>query len=156
MYFRSVVITVASCLAAACSSSSTTQVVSGSGGTGVGGDSGVEGTGGGSADATGGASAGGSSSTSLAVNCQNYCATIQTACVSGTNVQYKSDQSCLNSCLAFAPGSLTDSSINTLGCRFSRALAAMTNPDQNCAAAGPSGGGGTCQRKCDSGLVSSM
>lgn len=54
----------------------------------------------------------------------------------------------MNSCVAFAPGSLTDTTTNTLGCRFSHALSAAESPDPNCAAAGPSGGG-VCGTNCE-------
>jgi len=111
-------------LCSACSSSSTTQVVGGS--------------------STGGA--GGGSATDL--TCRNYCNTVSANCVSGNNVQYKSDLSCMNSCVAFAPGALTDTTTNTLGCRLSHALAAADSADQNCSAAGPSGGG-VCGTNCE-------
>ena len=135
-----------------CSSTSTTQVVGGSG-TGGTNDNPAQGGSGSDAGATGSggtASSGGAASvqTSLDLNCRNYCTAIQAACVSGSNAQYKSDLSCMNSCPAFAPGSFNDASINTLGCRFNHALQAATNPDQHCAAAGPSGGG-VCGNNCN-------
>jgi hypothetical protein len=159
MCIRSLALSAVFVVVTACSSSSTTQVIGGSGGSGAGGGASTEATGGASsAESTGGtlgtestggvASQGGSTSTSLDVSCRNYCSTIQSACVSGSNTQYKSDLSCMKSCLAFAPGTLADASINTLGCRFNRALAAVANPDQNCAAAGPSGGG-VCGTNCN-------
>lgn len=115
------------CLAPACSSNSTTQVVGGSGTGGAGG-------------------AAGGSSTDL--TCRNYCNAINANCVSANDVQYKSDLSCMSSCAAFAPGMLTDTATNTLGCRFAHALDAAESPDQNCSAAGPSGGG-VCGTNCE-------
>jgi len=119
----------------ACSSSSTTIAGQGSDNTSTGGSStgGPSGTGGGSA---------------TDLNCANYCATVNAACGTASQMQYKSSTSCLNSCPSFALGSLADTSSNSLGCRFSHALAAQESPDQNCAAAGPSGGG-TCGSACD-------
>lgn len=108
-------------LVAACASSSTTQVV---GGTGTGGAGGQD------------------------LSCRNYCTAINTACAAGAAIQYKSDLSCMNSCPAFPSGTIGDTSNNSLGCRYSHALAAASNPDQNCAAAGPSGGG-VCGTNCD-------
>jgi hypothetical protein len=134
-------------LVEACSSSSTTQVV----GHETGGTAGDSSAGGGSG-LGGSSSVGGSSNTggsfSHDLNCANYCAAISMACVTGAQLQYKSDLSCLNSCPSFVVGTLQDTSNNTLGCRFSHALAAADSPDQNCAAAGPSGGG-VCGTNCD-------
>lgn len=135
-------------LAQACSSSSTTQVVGNSSG-GTAGDSSAGGT----SNAQGASSSiGGTTGTGGSIgrdlNCTDYCAAILAACVTGDQIQYKSLLSCMNSCPAFVVGTLQDTSSNTLGCRFSHALAALESPAQNCAAAGPSGGG-VCGTNCD-------
>jgi len=137
-----------SSLVAACSSSSTTQVV----GHDTGGTAGDSSAGGTSNTQGGSTSAGGSDGTGGTIghdlNCTNYCAAILSGCVTGDVIQYKSLLSCTKSCPAFVLGTLQDTSSNTLGCRFSHALAALESPAQNCAAAGPSGGG-VCGTNCD-------
>lgn len=150
-------------------STSTTTTARGGGGGGGGGDAGAGSSAGGEAGATteggssgaatggkstaGGASTtgaqGGSSTAALDLSCSSYCALVQSNCSTDTTRQYKSDDSCMNSCAAFRLGSRLDASGNTLGCRAHFAALAGADPATNCPAAGPAGVG-SCGTNCDS------
>lgn len=134
----------------ACSTSTTTQAdqngKSGAGGTagdenaGASGDSNVQ---------AGGTSAvGGANSAPRELGCSSYCTSVQQSCLTESVKQYKSDESCLNSCAAFPLGTIKDTRGNTLGCRAQYAQLAAVDPVANCSAAGPSGGG-HCGTNCD-------
>jgi len=70
-------------------------------------------------------------------DCSTYCAAIQANCT-GTNAQYADATACMTACAAFPPGSLADTSGNTLGCRAVYAgTLSVTDPVVNCPHAGP-------------------
>jgi len=72
-------------------------------------------------------------------DCSTYCAAIQANCT-GTNAQYADATACMTACAAFPPGSLADTSGNTLGCRAVYAgTLSVTDPVVNCPHAGPAG-----------------
>lgn len=103
-------------------------------------------------DGGGGGDDGGATPT---LDCATYCATIRANCT-GANEQYAppgETDDCLATCEAFAePGTLEDTSGNTLGCRIYHATAAASDADMHCGHAGPLGGGvcGTpCEGFCD-------
>jgi hypothetical protein len=63
------------------------------------------------------------------------------------NNHYDSLESCLKICVAFPVGDVTDSMVNTVGCRFNMSMAAVDNSSL-CDYAGPSGGG-VCGSLCE-------
>jgi hypothetical protein len=94
-----------------------------------------------------------------ALDCTFYCNTILANCTSAT-AQFTSMASCLSFCAYYPPGSLSDQTGNTLGCRIHHAQAAATHAASECANAGPTGGGlsgtardggtnGACGAPCD-------
>lgn len=83
--------------------------------------------------------------------CERYCAAIQAACAPGTGFQqYTSTSVCLKICEQIEPGSESDDSGNTVGCRMNYAMSAQEGGelDFNCPAAGP-GGNGICGTNCE-------
>ncbi|MDP6945160.1 MAG: hypothetical protein QF464_13510, partial [Myxococcota bacterium] len=86
--------------------------------------------------------------------CQTYCGTVMAACGDGQSLtgQYVDEATCLATCEGrWEPGAYDDSEVDTLGCRLHRARLAVADPDGQCEAAGPSGGGlcGTwCAQYC--------
>ena len=83
-----------------------------------------------------------------APTCTDYCDAVQANCT-GPNAQYADAAACLDYCGAWAklpPGTASDTSGNTLGCRIHQATAGT--PDLSCDAAGPSGGG-VCGSWCE-------
>jgi hypothetical protein len=78
----------------------------------------------------------------IAQTCAFYCATIAQNCT-GLNQEYTDKETCLAMCVNFDPGFATDTTQDSLGCRISHVVAAASDPDVNCRAAGPTGGG-TC------------
>jgi hypothetical protein len=89
-----------------------------------------------------------------APTCAGYCAKIQMNCTAGdggNNVQYAATADCTNQCMtaaAWTAGTTSDTSGNTLGCRFYHAGAAAADPVLHCPHAGPTGGG-VCGSYCD-------
>lgn len=75
-----------------------------------------------------------------ALTCAYYCSTIATNCTAG-NIQFASDANCMDTCMHFAPGALTDTGGDTLGCRIYHAEMAAADATVHCPHAGPTGGG---------------
>jgi hypothetical protein len=75
-----------------------------------------------------------------ATPCGAYCTAIMTSCT-GANAQYSSFESCLGACAPIPPGTVNDTSGDTLGCRAHYAALAQSSPATACASAGPTGGG---------------
>lgn len=126
-----------------CSSGGSTGGGGGGSATGGGSAAGGGSAGGGTGAGGGGAATGGGGASGL--TCANYCNTVMTNCT-GAHQLYLTNDTCLNSCATFPPGTLADSSGNTLGCRLHFAAASDTDPTQ-CTHAGP-GGDGVCGQNC--------
>ncbi len=98
--------------------------------------------------------AGGAKEAAAAPTCSAYCDKITTTCT-GANVQYPDKAACNTACTTgykLKPGSATDTSGNTIGCRTYHAGAAATDAVLHCPHAGPSGGnacGTWCEVLCD-------
>jgi hypothetical protein len=112
----------------------------------------------GAAGTTGDAGTGGAAGTTGAAgkpppavaSCGEYCADLKVAC-KGANAQYYDDANCMKVCARLAPGTLADTTGNTVGCRINAALVAAfeTTPIKaSCWMAGPLGIGG-CGAECD-------
>ncbi|HEX3594142.1 MAG TPA: hypothetical protein VHU80_03545 [Polyangiaceae bacterium] len=100
-----------------------------------------------SEDAGGGA--GGDSADHPSALCADYCAKAIANCT-GDFELYPSLSFCLAVCKALPPGTRTDITGNTVGCRLHLAeSAAAIEKSFNCSAAGP-GGNGVCGDNCDS------
>src|SRR5262249_55562095 len=80
-------------------------------------------------------------------NCPAYCAAIHLNCT-GPNLQFSTNDRCLNACATYPVGSASDTSGDTLGCRLHEVAAAHSDPDPHCVNAGP-GGNGVCGTNCD-------
>jgi hypothetical protein len=85
--------------------------------------------------------------------CASYCQLMTVNCSTGQDTEYQQDptmQLCLSMCndLALDTGLLTDTNVNTLGCRVHYAALAASDPTTNCRFAGPLGGG-MCGTKTD-------
>jgi hypothetical protein len=128
----------------------------GSSGTGSGGSSGA-GNGGSSGAGTGGTAGSGGAAGSGGVtdsgggdaavaSCQSYCDEIGDAC-KDENQQWADPGACMTGCQAMTKGTSTDTTGDTLGCRFTHTLLARgydAGSDLralHCVHAGPSGGG---------------
>jgi hypothetical protein len=103
----------------------------------------------------GGTGGGGSDGGAVSLTCQSYCDLLQATCV-GANAQFSTLDACLGLCSTFPPGTLDDTSGDTLGCRIhvletSKAMIEISD----CAAAGP-GGNGVCGTNCESYCTSMM
>jgi hypothetical protein len=86
--------------------------------------------------------------TTIAQTCTAYCAAIQTTCT-GNDQQYLTTLECMNACAFFPPGSASDTTGDTLGCRiYHTGLAAMGTPNPHCWHAGPYGAG-VCGSNCE-------
>jgi len=84
-----------------------------------------------------------------APNCVAYCNALNANCGGFPNSGHDDNSTCIESCGLMSPGSDTDTSGNTAGCRQFHAIAATTNASYHCAAA-TSNGGGVCGAMCDS------
>jgi hypothetical protein len=85
-----------------------------------------------------------------AATCGDYCAAMKVAC-KGANAQYYDDANCMKVCARLAPGTVADTTGNTVGCRLNAATtAAFEKPaiKPSCWMAGPLGIGG-CGAECD-------
>ncbi len=80
--------------------------------------------------------------------CVEYCDEVMENC-SGDDEVYKSRITCINTCNALPAGEEEEPIGNTVQCRLGRARAAASSPEEECAAAGPSGGDGACGSSCD-------
>jgi hypothetical protein len=88
--------------------------------------------------------------------CSQYCEVVTTVCDEDAGLpQYADRQACLLYCgrdAGFPPGSLDDTSGNTIGCRIYHAtVAAATSPEDHCVHAGPTGHevcGTLCENYC--------
>jgi hypothetical protein len=78
--------------------------------------------------------------------CDTYCTAITANCT-GVKAQYSDKANCMKVCSKLPPGSATDATGNTIGCRTNAAKTAAANP-MGCWAAGPLGFG-TCGSECD-------
>jgi len=83
---------------------------------------------------------------SAPVSCEGYCTEIQKTC-GGDSEQYRSTTECVAACKLLDLGTEADGDVNTVGCRLRRAKVAKSKED--CAAAGPFGGG-VCGSRCSS------
>ncbi len=127
---------------------------SGGGATGKSGTGGAGGVDAGDGDADDGDA--GDSTTVMALDCASYCSEIMTNCTD-TNQQFGDMDSCLGTCAGYPPGTLADTSGDTLGCRIYHGGApAMADPVMHCPHAGITGGdkdpmgtAGTCGEPCD-------
>jgi hypothetical protein len=116
-------------------------------------------------DSTGGTSTSTSSSSSagaVTLTCTTYCAEVLANCT-GAQQQYGSSSAddgmtnCAGFCAGLPPGTLADTSGDTLGCRiYHGGGPAKADPVTHCPHAGPSGGdesptgtAGTCGEPCD-------
>jgi hypothetical protein len=103
----------------------------------------------GTAGSVGTTGAAGTTDVSSAV-CNNYCTIITGAC-KGANAQYSDKIDCMKVCAHLSPGTPTDATGNTVGCRSNAAIEAgfeTTAIKRSCWAAGPLGFG-TCGSECD-------
>lgn len=96
---------------------------------------------------TTGTPTGGAEDTSGNFDCATYCERITANCTGG-NAQYSNQQLCEATCGRLDPGSASDKTGNTLGCRLYHAGAAEGDPDTHCTHAGP-GGNGMCGSNCE-------
>ena len=159
----------------ACSSTASTTA-SGAGTTGSGGAGGTGGssssTSSSSTSGTGGSGTTTSSSTStstssssssgaVTLTCASYCSEVLANCT-GAQQQYGSTATddgmanCLGFCASFPPGTIADTSGDTLGCHLYHGGAAKADPVTHCPHAGPTGGdksptgtAGICGEPCD-------
>lgn len=76
------------------------------------------------------------------LDCTSYCSTVMANCtVANSQAQYNDVNTCMATCATFAPGTLADTSGDTLGCRLYHAGApAASMPAVHCEHAGPLGG----------------
>jgi hypothetical protein len=112
------------------------------------GSSSSSGSGSGSGSSSGsGGSSGGPYDGAVALDCTTYCAEIMANCT-GDNAQYGEMSECLNACSLMPPGTLGDTTGNTLGCRLYHGGLAASSPNPHCWHAGPFGFGG-CDLSCD-------
>lgn len=72
--------------------------------------------------------------------CQDYCAIALVACT-GDLAQYDSEDDCLKVCAALPPGTNSDETGNTVGCRRYHSFNSTLGPENHCAHAGPTGDG---------------
>jgi hypothetical protein len=124
---------------AACGKTKPSTQMTGAAGQGTAGTTGSAGT-------TGAA---GTTATS-AVTCDDYCTVMKAAC-KGANAQYYDQADCMKVCSHLPPGSPTDATGNTVGCRTNAANVAVfetTAIKPSCWAAGPLGFG-VCGSECD-------
>jgi hypothetical protein len=82
----------------------------------------------------------------VVVSCSSYCTEIAKKC-GGDKEQYRSNDECLKACGFLELGTIKDGDVNSVGCRLRKAQNANTKDD--CAAAGPFGGG-VCGSRCAS------
>jgi hypothetical protein len=74
------------------------------------------------------------------LTCDAFCASVLANCTDDNEV-YDTSESCMSACEAWAVGSSTDMTGDTLGCRTSYAKGAQSNPGNDCAKTGADGGG---------------
>ncbi len=72
--------------------------------------------------------------------CRDYCRLVAATCTD-ENTVYESQEQCLATCEALDPGTLGDTTQNTVGCRKYHAASAATDPDTHCPHASPTGDG---------------
>jgi hypothetical protein len=141
--------------AGACGSSSDSGGAGGSStATGAGGTSSTTGAGATSSSSTG--SAGDGAGGGAALDCASYCAEVAANCTT-THEQFTDSATCMGTCAAYPVGAVSDTSGNTLGCRYYHGGAAMADPTTHCPHAGLTGGdndptdatAGTCGEACD-------
>lgn len=82
-------------------------------------------------------------------DCTSYCTASLANCAS-MEPQYSDMASCLGTCAAFTPGSASDTSGNTLGCRLYHTTAAASLPGmEHCLHGGPAGYGVCGTSQCE-------
>ncbi|MBK8258750.1 MAG: hypothetical protein IPK82_39600 [Polyangiaceae bacterium] len=119
-------------------------------GAGVGGQAGNAGSAGsgGTAGTGGSGGSGGGTGGSVALSCDDYCATLATNCT-GDQSQFGGDAECKAVCANYPVGMAADTSGNSLGCRtYHGGTPASMDPGTHCPHAGPLGGG-ACGDDCD-------
>jgi hypothetical protein len=85
-------------------------------------------------------------------DCRVYCDLVMQSCTDKNQV-YESRDQCQVVCMTMQDGVPGDTSENTVRCRRYHAYAAMSNPQEHCAHAGPTGDGhcgGTTDGNCES------
>lgn len=85
-----------------------------------------------------------------APSCTDYCTTIAANCTAA-NLMYANTAECMATCGRFTPGTVGQTSGNTLGCRLyhaGNAAGGQTNADTHCRHAGP-GGNALCGSNCE-------
>jgi hypothetical protein len=102
-------------------------------------------------DAPGGAiDAAGNPDAAAAPTCADYCTTIAANCTAA-NLMYASTAECMATCTKFTPGTVGQTSGNTLGCRLyhaGNAAGSVANANTHCRHGGP-GGDGLCGSNCE-------
>lgn len=84
-----------------------------------------------------------------ALDCASYCAASLANCAS-MEPQYADMASCLGTCAALTPGTASDTSGNTLGCRLYHTTAAASLPGmEHCLHGGPAGYGVCGSSQCE-------
>jgi hypothetical protein len=81
------------------------------------------------------------------MTCEQYCEAVMQAC-EGDNAVYVNVAVCLAVCAQLEAGDALEPHGNTLACRAAHARLARSEPDAQCAAAGP-GGAGSCGSDCE-------
>jgi hypothetical protein len=93
--------------------------------------------------------------TAVTLDCTTYCNELERNCT-GLNAQYPDIEHCIATCASVAPGALSDTFGNTLGCRIYHAGApAKATPTIHCIHGGPAGAqtdaaAGQCGDACTS------
>jgi hypothetical protein len=101
-------------------------------------------------DAPGGGGDGGNTDAAAAPTCTDYCTTIAANCTAA-NLMYASTAECMATCTKFTPGTVGQTSGNTLGCRLyhaNNAAGSTANANTHCRHGGP-GGDGLCGTNCE-------
>ena len=97
----------------------------------------------------------GNTDISTTTQCIEYCNEVTASCAD-ENAVYEDRSACINTCNALVVAEANalaadpeSESTNTIECRMKRATSASTDPNENCAAAGP-GSDGSCSTHCRS------
>jgi hypothetical protein len=79
--------------------------------------------------------------------CEKYCRLVMGACTNELQV-YDSAEQCEEVCALLEPGLKGDIELNTVRCRRYHSYAAVTNPEEHCTHAGPTGDGHCGTENC--------
>lgn len=99
---------------------------------------------------SGGPDAAANPDAAAAPSCTDYCTTIAANCTAA-NLMYANTNECMATCMRFTPGTVGQTSGNTLGCRLyhaGNAAGSQQNADTHCRHGGP-GGDGLCGSNCE-------